>query len=381
MLTFTRRCFLLWLLCLPLFAMAQFSMPADSMATNETRWLLNSMQRLQGTGVLFGHHDDTAYGVNWRLKDSSDIKNVTGSYPAVYGWDLSGVELDSTFDINRIPFTTQARLVKEAYERGGINTFCWHMNNPVNGKKAWDTAGTLIKQILPGGSHHRLYISYLDRAARYLSTLKGSGGEPIPILFRPFHELTGDWFWWGFANSTPDDFVALWRFTIRYLRDTKKLHNLLTVYSAADYYSEFDLMERYPGDDVVDLIGFDRYCFDSVDVYKRNMTRQLQLLQQVANSRHKLYCIAETGYQGIPNPNWWTEVLLPVLADYNKLSFLLVWRNHGPEHYYAPYPGQPSAENFRQFYKADQVMFQQKLTPLAIYGPRHMLRYNRNAVR
>ena len=380
MFTFTRRCFLLWLLCLPFMAKAQFSMPGDSMATNETRWLWSSMQRLQGAGVLFGHHDDTAYGVNWKFKDSSDVKNVTGSYPAVYGWDLSGIELDSTFDINRIPFTTQARLVREAYERGGINTFCWHMNNPVNGKTAWDTAGTLVKQLLPGGSHHSLYVTYLDRAARYLSTLKGSGGEPIPIMFRPFHELTGDWFWWGFANSTSDEFIELWRFTIHYLRDTKKLHNLLTVYSAADYYSEFDLMERYPGDDVVDLMGFDRYCFDSIEVYKRNMTRQLQLLQQVANSRHKLYCIAETGYQGIPNPNWWTNVLLPILADYGKLSYLLIWRNHGPEHYYAPYPGQTSAENFKQFYKEDKAVFQQKLTPLAIYGPRHMLRYNRNAV-
>lgn len=377
MLSLQRCCLLVWLLCLPYWVVAQSSMPGDSMATTETRWLLSSMQRLQGTGVLFGHHDDTAYGVNWKFKDSSDVKNVTGSYPAVYGWDLSGIEVDSAFDINRIPFTTQARLVREAYERGGVNTFCWHMTNPVTGKTAWDTAGTTLKQLLPGGTHHQLYLIYLDRASRYLATLKGSGGEPIPILFRPFHELTGDWFWWGFANSTPDEFIELWRFTVNYLRNIKKLHNLLTVYSTADYYSEFDLMERYPGDGVVDLMGFDRYCFDSVAVYKRNMARQLQLLQQVATSHHKLYCIAETGYQGIPNPNWWTEVLAPVLAGYNKLSYLLIWRNHGPEHYYAPYPGQVSAENFKRFYREGGVVFQQTLTPLAVYGPRHMLRYNR----
>jgi len=379
MLTLIRCCLLWCVLCFPCLVMAQFSMLGDSMATNETRRLFSSMQRLQGVGVLFGHHDDTAYGVNWKFKDSSDVKNVTGSYPAVYGWDLSGIELDSTFDINRIPFTTQARLVREAYERGGINTFCWHMNNPVTGKTAWDTAGIIVTQLLPGGTHHQLYITYLDRAARYLATLKGSGGEPIPILFRPFHELTGDWFWWGFANSTPDEFIELWRFTINYLRNTKKLHNLLTVYSTADYYSEFDLMERYPGDDVVDVMSFDRYCFDSVAVYKQNMTRQLQLLQQVADDRHKLYCIAETGYQGIPNPNWWTEVLAPILAKYNKLAYVLIWRNHGPEHYYAPYPGQISAKNFKQFYDEGGAMFQQKLTPMAVYGPRHMLRYNHNA--
>jgi len=378
MLPLLRKCLFMLMLCMPYLLKAQHSTPSDSLATTETRWLLSSMQRLQGSGVLFGHHDDTAYGVNWKFKDSSDVKNVTGSYPAVYGWDLSGIELDSTFDINRIPFTTQARLVREAYERGGINTFCWHMNNPVNGKTSWDTSGTTLKQLLPGGSHHQLYVVYLDRAARYLNTLKGSGGEPIPILFRPFHELTGDWFWWGFATSTPDEFVELWRFTINYLRNTKKVHNLISVYSTADYYSEFDLLERYPGDDYVDLMGFDRYCYDSIEVYKRNMTRQLQLLQQVATNHHKLYCIAETGYQGIPNPNWWTEVLAPVLSQYNKLTYLLIWRNHGPEHYYAPYTGQASAGNFKQFYTDGKALFQQKLMPLAVYGPRHLLRYNRD---
>jgi len=355
---------------------AQDTPPTDSLATAETHNLLSSMQRLQGAGVLLGHHDDTAYGVNWRFKDSSDVKNVTGSYPAVYGWDLSGIELDSTFDINRIPFTTQARLVREAYERGGINTFCWHMNNPVNGKTSWDTAAIVLYQLLPGGEYHQKYLTWLDRAARYLSTLKGSGGEPIPILFRPFHEPNSDWFWWGNGNSNPQDFIELWHFTINYLRNTKKLHNLLVVYSAAEYDADLDLLERYPGDDYADFIGFDAYCFNDVQVYKKAMNRQLQILQQVAKDHHKLACIGETGYQGIPNANWWTDVLAPLLSQCNTLSYLLIWRNHGPEHHYAPYPGQVSAENFRQFYKAGQVMFQDKLTPLNVYGPQHAQRYN-----
>lgn len=358
---------------------AQPYAPADTLATTETRWLLSSMQRLAGEGVLFGHHDDTAYGVNWRLKDSSDVKNVTGSYPAVYGWDLSGIELDSTYDINGIPFITQSRLVREAYERGGINTFCWHMNNPVTGKTAWDTTGLTIKELLPGGTHHQLYLTYLARAAKYLNTLKGSDGEPIPILFRPFHELTGDWFWWGVATSTSDDFKELWQLTVDYLRNTKKLHNLLIVYSTADFWDEYDLLERYPGDEYADFLGFDRYCFDSVNVYKKEMLRQLEVLQQVATNQHKLTCIAETGNERLPNANWWTETLLPILAQYSKISYVFIWRNNGPEHFYAPYPGQASADNFRQFYKTGNMMFQDKLTPFAVYGPKHLLRYNRNA--
>jgi len=360
-------------------AYAQHFAPADTLATSETRWLLSSMQRLTGAGVMFGHHDDTAYGVNWRMKDSSDVKNVTGSYPAVYGWDLSGIELDSTYDINGIPFNTQSRLVRQAYERGGINTFCWHMNNPVNGKTSWDNSIETIKELLPGGTHHQLYLTYLDKAAKYLSTLKGSDGEPIPILFRPFHELTGDWFWWGFRTSTPEEFKEIWCLTVNYLRNTKKLHNLLMVYSTADFWEEYDLLERYPGDDYVDFLGFDRYCFDSVKVYKEDMLRQLEILQQVATDHHKLACIAETGSERLPYANWWTETLGPIIAQYNKISYLLIWRNNGPEHFYVPYPGQASAEDFKQFYKTGNVLFQDKLTPLAVYGPKHLLRYNHSA--
>src|ERR1700761_6886852 len=214
-----------------LFAMqasAQLSSPGDNNATAETRALYNSMQRLVGAGIMFGHHDDTAYGVNWKFaNDSSDVKSITGSYPAVYGWDLAKIEHDSINDINGVPFDLQKKRVKEAYERGGINTFCWHMDNPANGKSAWDSTQNTIAAIIPGGAGHDAYVEYLDKAAKYLSELKGKNGEPIPILFRPFHELTGGWFWWGKSNSTPEDFITLWRFTIDYLRNKKKLHNLL----------------------------------------------------------------------------------------------------------------------------------------------------------
>ncbi len=358
-------------------AKAQSMMPSDSLATPETKYLFNSMQKMAGSGVMFGHHDDTAYGVNWKLKDSSDVKNVTGVYPAVYGWDLSGIELDSLWDINQIPFTTQAKLVRQAYERGGINTFCWHMNNPFTLKTSWDTSAVILKQLLPGGTHHEVYLTWLNRAAKYLSTLRGSAGEPIPLLFRPFHELTGNWFWWGYDNGTPDDLALLWQFTVNYLRNEKHLHNLIMVYSAADFYTDWEMMGRYPGDEYVDILSFDRYQLDSADTYQIHMKRQLDIMQQAATEHKKLTAIAETGYQGIPDTNWWTKQLLPLLSEYKQLSYVLIWRNNGPEHYYAPYPGQGSAVDFFEFYKSDSVLFQDKLTPLAVYGPQHQQRYNK----
>src|SRR5580698_9395171 len=106
----------------------QYNDPSDRLATTETRVLYHSLQRINSTGILFGHHDDTGYGVNWKYdQDGSDVKAVTGTYPAIYGWDLAKIEHDSVRDINGLPFSVQTRRVKEAYERGGINTFSWHM--------------------------------------------------------------------------------------------------------------------------------------------------------------------------------------------------------------------------------------------------------------
>ena len=78
-------------------AKAQLYDPSDKKAMPETRELYNSMQRLVGAGVIFGHHDDTAYGVEWKFDDdSSDVKSSAGTYPGLYGWDLAKVEHDST---------------------------------------------------------------------------------------------------------------------------------------------------------------------------------------------------------------------------------------------------------------------------------------------
>jgi mannan endo-1,4-beta-mannosidase len=347
---------------------AQLNNPSDKYATTETRELFYSMQRLIGAGILFGHHDDTAYGVEWKFDDdSSDVKSITGSYPAVYGWDLAKIEHDSTKDINHIPFKLQKEKVQEAYERGGINTFCWHMDNPANGKTAWDTTQRTIADIIPGGAYHAVYVQYLDRAAKYLASLKGKEGEHIPILFRPFHELTGTWFWWGKNTSTPDEFKTLWRFTINYLRITKKLHNLLIVYSAADFDSEADFLQRYPGDNYADFIGFDNYCRNDVAVFQKNLDKRLALLDIIAARHHKLACLAETGYLNIPAANWWTNVLLPVLSKY-KTSYVLAWRNADIKQYYVPYPGQQSANDFKIFSNSSNTMFQNRLTPLAVYG-------------
>src|SRR5690606_35290060 len=90
-------------------------------------------------------------------------------------------------------------------------------------------ASTLI-----GGSQHEKYKTWLDSAVRFFKTLTDENGRPIPILYRPYHELTGDWFWWCRNNATPKQFTDLWKFTVDYFQE-KGIHNLIYVYNTSDF--------------------------------------------------------------------------------------------------------------------------------------------------
>lgn len=345
---------------------AQNGLPGDKAATRETRMLYGNMYKLVQTKVIFGHQDDLAYGVGWAYeKGRSDIKSVTGAYPGVYGWELGHLELDSARNLDGVPFKNIISYVKEVYSRGGINEFSWHFDDPVTGKTAWSTPTTTVKQIIPGGDHHAAFIKYLDKFAVFVNQLKGPKGELIPVIFRPLHEHTGGWFWWGNKECTPEEFTTLWKFTVDYLRNTKKLHNLLIGYSAADYKTEADYLERYPGDAYVDIVGFDAYQGKDADYFKKDLDNRYQILEKVAAEHHKIPALTEAGYQGIPEPEWWTQVLLPAISKY-KTAYVLTWRNWKTEHYFAPFPGQVSAADFKNFYADPKIIFQDKLKP-AIY--------------
>ena len=109
------------------------------------------------------------------------------------------------------------------------------------------------------GANHAQFRLWLDRLAGFFVGLKSADGTCVPVLFRPFHEHTGSGFWWGEAQCTPDEYKALWRFTVEYLRDVKGVHNLLYVYSPDLYRDAEHYTERYPGDEWVDVLGLDAY--------------------------------------------------------------------------------------------------------------------------
>ncbi len=282
---------------------------------------------------MFGHQDDLAYGVHWKYqKDSSDVKSVTADYPALYGWDLGGTESNSDKDLDGVPFKSTRQFIKEAYERGGVITISWHFNNPMTGGNAWDTTHGTVASVLPGGANNELFTSWLDNAAKFLLSLKGKNGELIPVLFRPFHELTGTWFWWCKNNCTPQEFIILWRYEIYYLQHEKNVHNLLLVYNTSDNFdSKEEFLERYPGDDVVDVLSYDSYQYDDPaksDVFIKHNNHCLDIVEPIGKEKNKLIALAETGYEQIPYAEWWTKTLIPAIG-YHQIAYMLVWRNLG----------------------------------------------------
>lgn len=343
-----------------------------SKASPETRALFVNMKRLADGGkVMFGHHDTLAYGYTWTGQtDRSDVKDVTGAYPAVYGWDVARLFQRNNPDAADPVRTAQLkRWILEGYSRGGVITLAWHMPNPVNDMDSWNTTRA-VEHIIPGGRLHDDYKAKLDIVAAFFDDLRAPAGERVPVFFRPFHEHTGSWFWWGRDHASVDQFKTLWRFTVSYLRDQKGVRNALYAYSTDVFDSEADYLERYPGDDVIDMLGFDDYHSVKSPVTRNTFVTRLRLLKQMAHSRGKLAALTETGVEAVPDPKWWTSTLLPALKEAGPgISYALVWRNANPandrrDHFYASYAGHPSAADFVAFRQDDMILFEDELPGL-----------------
>src|SRR5690606_6288382 len=103
---------------------------ADNKASAETQKLFGNWFRLKDEKILFGHQDALAYGYGWKYEDNrSDIKDITGEHPALYGWDIGGIEHGSQVNIDSVPFSKMKDFIRAAYDRGGVNTISWHLDN------------------------------------------------------------------------------------------------------------------------------------------------------------------------------------------------------------------------------------------------------------
>ncbi len=345
---------------------------ADKKATEQTAALFYQLKKLSKTKILFGHQDATKRGVGWANEEGrayqpekSDVKEVTGAFPAVYGWDFNFIAGNATGAWFNYENKVSHDLTVDAYNRGGINTYCWHYQNPVSGGSFyWDQSPVeAVSKILPGGTHNEVYKNDLKKIAAFAKSLTAADGKLVPVIFRPFHEFDGDWFWWGQAHCTVDDYKNLYRFTVTYLRDSLEVRNFLYAWSPDKNFStQSQYLARYPGDEYVDLVGTDNYGDVNAGGNPMTASNKLKIVSDYAISKNKLAALTETGLQNLTQQAWYTQTLLPILQKQQvQLAYALVWANRDNA-YWTPYKGHASAVDFTSFKNNAYLVFGDKLT-------------------
>ncbi|GAA4170558.1 glycoside hydrolase family 26 protein [Gryllotalpicola koreensis] len=328
--------------------------PADPALTPEAHALFDKLHALTGTAALFGQQDALAYGRTWSGGHGgrSDVHDTVGAHPAVIGFDLGRLELGNAANIDGVLFDDMVTWIREGHANGCLITLSWHSVNPLTGG-GYDenTAPGSVAAVLPDGPQHALFLEWLDRLAAFNRRLVDDTGRPIPIVFRPFHEHSGSWFWWGVGDenhpgsASADEFAELWRMTVRELRDERQQHNLIYAISPDRSRLPLDGFEEhylrgYPGDEWVDVLGIDNY-FDTgradnpipPEQHFANFIAVLEKVAALAQARGKLAAQTELGNAGALTGNAddpWTGFLARAAAATpltRRILWYLAWRN------------------------------------------------------
>jgi mannan endo-1,4-beta-mannosidase len=229
--------------------------PVNPKASPQARILLRCLYTISGKRILSGQHN---YTMN-RSGYSDRAAQIANKYPAVWGSDFGhGPE----------SLAKRQEMIDEAkrqHAAGSIITLMWHAVRPVDEETAgWKesvqnslTPAQWQELVTPGTPLHKRWLAHVDIIAAYLKQLQSAN---IPVLWRPYHEMNGGWFWWG-QKKGDKGYKKLWRLMYDHLTRHHKLNNLLWVWNAgapdpkwAGPYADY-----YPGHATVDVLAADIY--------------------------------------------------------------------------------------------------------------------------
>lgn len=233
----------------------------------------------------------------------------------------------------------------------GLPVFSWHMGNPCvpPGKPgAWYVCRehpNIVGDILAGRTYEdgccprAVYCRNLEDVAAFFNGLVDDGGRPIPIVFRYPHEMDGSWFWWGAGHCTPDEFVRFCRLTGDFLREKCGRDRMVFAYTPDRRWKELgepgkghDYLSWYPGDDYVDVLGFDDYSIgkgetaQAADDAQAETVRKLRLVSDYAKRHGKVAGLSETGCAKARD-DFWTRLGAIATAPDVACAFVNTW--HG----------------------------------------------------
>jgi hypothetical protein len=315
------------------------------------------LQGLQQKGYMVGHQDDPFYGLTWEWEQGkSDVLLTCGDYPAVMGFDLGGIEMGDAKNLDSVPFTRIHDELIAHHERGGIVTLSWHPRNPLTGGTAWDTSdSTVVASVLPGGSQYEKFQTWIQRVGDFIATLTDHDGQRVPVIFRPWHENNGSWFWWGQQLCSDNEYQGLWAL-LQDALTVRGLTNLLWSYSPNldGQWTEERFVKRYPGNERVQLLGIDAYQWGTEQDFVRQLTADFDFMSDFAKKNNRLLALTECGLKNMPDSTWYTRVLQPIMQRY-PICYFLLWRNAKHE-YFAPSPELPCAADFRKLVASERVL-------------------------
>jgi mannan endo-1,4-beta-mannosidase len=277
---------------------AQSFKPVNKGASPEAQKLLGYLYRLRGKHTLSGQHN-----YNHELNKYMEVAHsLTGKYPAIWGTDFIW---GGTKDFGQ-EIVDEAR---KKYQEGYIVTLMWHAGRPVDDPPyGWkesiqaELTNEEWKELTtPGTPLHRRWQLQADKVAFYLKQLRDAH---VPVLWRPYHEMNGVWFWWG-DKKGKEGYQKLWKMLFDRFVNFHRLNNLLWVWNAnaprdVPKDEAFSYRHYYPGRDYVDVLATDVYNFD----YEQ---KDYNELLELADG--KLIALGEVGELPKPEileaqPNW-----------------------------------------------------------------------------
>jgi mannan endo-1,4-beta-mannosidase len=294
--------------------------PVNPAASKGAQDLLAYLYSLSGKQTISGQHDYLESPDEW----NHQLKVITDKYAGIHGFELGGILNQSAAKLAE----QRADVVDSAiqwYKAGGIVTISYHASLPGT-CACWENVQKTLSQkdfdkiVTPGTTQYKQLIADLDKVAVYLKQLKDVG---IPVLWRPYHEMNGGWFWWGKKNN----YSLLWQIMYDRFVNYHQLNNLLWVWSPNAPNASADKYElTYPGADKVDILAADVYGSTSDAKYYTDLLK-------LANG--KPIAIGENGQ--LPDPaifsndqkNWvYMMTWGKMLTDSNTIATIRAYYNN-----------------------------------------------------
>lgn len=346
--------------------------------------LLAYFAGLNGKGVLFGQQRglDIAIAPLANADFQSDVYAMTQQYPAIIGLDITEIPHDPKLSTEENG-KRMGNAIAQIDSIGSIATLSAHWRNPMPGPNGIsDYANVDLNRVLPNGDLNSVYNNWLDEVVATAKYAVRADGSKIPFIFRPLHEANGNWFWWHYGHGGEEAYKKLFAYTINYIRQHGAKDQILAVFSPNANFNgdEKRYNQLYPGDDVVDILGYDGYAFNNnmlaKDKWVGEVVEDMAMLTRLAASKGKVAALTEFGRDGAnmirasgnTDLHFFTDLLAGLKANpqARKIAYMHTWANWGNTgrdfSVYTPWKGHEMESDFQAFERDEYTLFNRDIS-------------------